>query len=292
MKKFFRILFISLFTIILLAGLALTVFVYKVKYGLPFYDKNPPELPAEMQDFSVLVFSKTNGFPHSEAIEASIPAFEKMGAAKGWTVFSTKNAAVFNAAQLAKFDVVVWNNATGKNLTDEQRAVFRAYLENGGGFVGIHGAGDDSHHWDWYYEALIGARFSHHPIEKQIQSGQLRLECDTTKVFPCVELPNTVNTADEWYVFFDNPRDNGFEVLYTLNEDGLDMNGNIKYLVSDKDFGMGDDHPIAWYRCLPSGGRTFYSAMGHMGRSFEEPFHLQVLEKAILWAGQKEGRCD
>ena len=70
-----------------------------------------------------------------------------------------KNGAVFNPEQLAKFDVVIWNNSTGRVLTDEQRAAFKAYIENGGGYVGIHGAGDHSHHWDWYEDELVGARF-------------------------------------------------------------------------------------------------------------------------------------
>jgi hypothetical protein len=34
---------------------------------------------------SILVFSKTNGFRHGEAIEVSVPAFEKMAGDNGWS---------------------------------------------------------------------------------------------------------------------------------------------------------------------------------------------------------------
>ncbi|MEM1124231.1 MAG: ThuA domain-containing protein [Bacteroidota bacterium] len=292
MKRLIKFVLYGFLALFLLAVLGLGTFIYKAKYGLPFYDSDPPTLPAEMKPFSVLLFSKTNGFPHTEAIEAAKPAFAKMGEKNDWTLFVTDNAAVFNAEQLAKFDVVIWNNATGRNLTEAQRTAFQKYMESGGGFLGIHGAGDDSHHWDWYYDQLIGAHFSHHPLDLQIQAANLYLECDSTSNYPCMGLPTTTNLSDEWYVFFDNPRQNGFTVLYTLDETGLSMNGNIPILAKDKDFGMGEDHPIVWYKCLPNGGRTFYSAMGHMGSSFAEEVHLEILERAIKWAGNLEGKCE
>ena len=291
MKKPLKYLIYGLLGLVLAAALFIGSFIYRVRYGLPFFESDPPALPVEMKDFSVLLFSKTNGFPHTEAIEAAIPAFEKMSAKNNWTLVTTNNGAVFNATQLAKFDVVLWSNATGRNLTEEQRKAFRAYIENGGGFVGIHGTGDASHHWDWYYETLIGAHFSHHPLSPQIQIGTINLECDSTSNYPCLGLPNSTDRADEWYVFTDNPRDNGFTVLYTLDESNLTMSGNIRFLVDDKDFGMGADHPIVWYKCLPNNGRTFYSAMGHTGASFAEKDYLDLLERAIKWTGKKVGDC-
>lgn len=291
MRKFLKYLLYGFLGLLLIGFIGMGLFIYKVQYGLPFYDDTPPTIPAEMNNFSVLVFSKTNGFPHSEAIASAIPAFEKMAKKNDWSIYSTNNAAIFNQAQLAKFDVVIWSNATGRNLTEEQRMAFRQYIENGGGFLGIHGTGDASHHWDWYYQTLIGANFSHHPLSPQIQAANLHLACDSTSSYPCLGLPATFKRADEWYVFYDNPRANGFQVLYTLEEQGLEMSGNIKYLVEDKDFGMGADHPIVWYKCLPNGGRTFYSAMGHTGASFQEPTHLMILEKGIQWAGKQVGIC-
>jgi len=292
MRKILKVLGYSFLGILLVGLIGTGIFVYKVKYGFPLYDKTPPTLPITMKDFSVLVFSKTNGFPHSEAIASAIPAFEAMAKKNDWTIYPTNNAAVFNPEQLAKFDVVIWSNATGRNLTDEQRIAFRQYIENGGGFLGIHGAGDASHHWDWYYNELIGAHFSHHPLDPQLQVANLHLACDSTSSYPCMDLPATFKRSDEWYVFFDNPRTRDFKVLYTLEEQGIEMSGNIKYLVDDKDFGMGADHPIIWYKCLPNGGRTFYSAMGHTGASFQEPIHLTILEKGVQWAGKLVGDCE
>ncbi len=292
MKKPVKYFLYGFLGLLLIGVLFIGSFIYRVQYGLPFYESNPPTLPTEMKDFSVLLFSKTNGFPHTEAIEAALPAFKKMAQKNDWTLYPTNNGAVFNSAQLAKFDVVLWSNATGRNLTDEQRKAFRAYIEGGGGFVGIHGTGDASHHWDWYYENLIGAHFSHHPLNPQIQAGTINLECDSMSNYPCMGLPNNTKRSDEWYVFTDNPREKGFTVLYTLDESDLVMSGNIPLLVDDKDFGMGADHPIVWYKCLPNNGRTFYSAMGHTGASFSEPMNLDLLERGIKWAGKTIGSCE
>ena len=47
---------------------------------------------------------------------------------------------------------------------------------------------------------------------------------------------------------------------------------------------MGEDHPIVWYRELGK-GKAFYSGLGHQGSAFKETKYLQLLENAIIWAG-------
>jgi type 1 glutamine amidotransferase len=258
---------------------------YKAKYGINFYESEAPELPADLGENAVLIFSKTNGFRHGAAIEASLPAYRKMADANDWELFFTDNGATFNPDYLSRFKAVVWNNVSGKVLTEEQRQAFRAYLENGGGFVGVHAAGDASHHWDWYEQEVIGANFSHHPLNPQIQPSRLYLEADAAYRELSVGLPQEWQRADEWYMFYDNPREKGFNVLYTLDEANIVTSGNLSFLIKDKDWGMGEDHPIAWYK-EKGKSRVFYSAMGHTGESFAEAEHLQMLENAIRWAGR------
>ncbi|NBC66578.1 MAG: ThuA domain-containing protein [Bacteroidetes bacterium] len=277
---------LSIFLVLIL--LAFTVgglFLYKITYGFNFYETEPPELPANLGDQSVLLFSKTNAFRHGEAIEASIPAFQEMAEDNGWSIFVTDNGAVFNPEQLASFDVVIWNNTSGKVLNSEQREHFRNYLENGGGFVGIHAAGDNSHQWDWYETEVIGARFSHHPLNPQFQEGQLTLEPDSIHQNLYEGLPETWTRTDEWYIFYNNPREDGFNILYRLDGSQIEPDGNIPILASDKNWGMGEDHSIAWYNSVGE-GRVFYSAMGHQASAFEEAEHLRMLENAIRWAGR------
>lgn len=284
MRKFFKILLYSLLTVLIIGAISLTGFIYKVKYGFPIYETEAPTLPEFSDGFSVLLFSKTNGFRHGEAIEASLPVFEKMAKDQGWNLYTTDNGAIFNEKDLSKFEVVVWNNVSGRVLTPEQRQAFKSYIESGGGYLGIHAAGDGSHHWDWYSNTLIGANFSHHSMDPHLQTGNLHLEADTSHQVLSQKLLQTWERTDEWYVFFDNPRSNGKHVLYTLDESNLQMSGNMGFLVKDKDFGMGSDHPIVWYGTVGE-GKAVYSAMGHTGESFTEETHINFLRNAIIWAG-------
>ena len=286
-KKILKIFLLSVLGLIIVLAGAIGVLFYKVTYGFPFYDSEPPVLPAQMTDFSILVFNKTNGYRHSDAIEASTKAFQQMAGDYGWSVFVTENGAVFNQEQLERFDLVIWNSVTGRVLKEEQKEAFISYMKNGGGFLGIHGAGDNSHHWPWYETTLIGADFSHHTMSPQFQEATMHLHCDSTESALCNGLKTPWKRTDEWYAFYNNPVDKGFKVLYTVDEKTYNPSGYIPFLAADKDFGMGDFHPIVWYKVLPNGGRTFYSAMGHSGTYFEESEHLEMLRRAIVWAGKK-----
>ena len=286
-KKILKIFLLSVLGLIIVLAGAIGVLFYKVTYGFPFYDSEPPVLPAQMADFSILVFNKTNGYRHSDAIEASTKAFQKMARDYGWSVFVTENGAIFNQGQLERFDLVIWNSVTGRVLKEEQKEAFKNYIENGGGFLGIHGAGDNSHHWPWYENTLLGADFSHHTISPQFQKATMHLHCDSADFALCNGLKTDWQRSDEWYAFYNNPVDKGFKVLYTVDEKTYNPSGYIPFLAADKDFGMGDFHPIVWYKVLPNGGRTFYSALGHSGAYFEESQHLEMLRRAIIWAGER-----
>ena len=281
-KRKLKIVLLSLLGLVLLLVIAMGLFIYKAAYGFNFYESTPPELPSDLVGNTVLVFSKTNGFRHGEAIEASIPAFKKMAKDNGWSMYVTDNGAVFNPEQLQKFDVVIWNNTSGKTLDKEQREHFKNYLENGGGFVGIHAAGDNSHQWDWYEQEVLGTLFSHHTMNPQFQKATMHLEEGNATL--TASLLAAWEREEEWYMFYNNPRDKGFQVLYTVDETNMNPSGNIKFLASNKDWGMGEDHPIVWFHPLDK-GRVVYSALGHARSAFQEPNHLNMLENAIKWAG-------
>jgi uncharacterized protein len=91
--------------------------------------------------------------------------------------------------------------------------------------------------------------------------------------------------ADEWYVFFENPRTKGFNILFTINGKNINPSGNI-FWVKDKNFGMGTDHPIAWYRDMGK-GRTFYTSMGHSAAAWDQPIFVRMLENVVSIANRK-----
>jgi hypothetical protein len=81
----------------------------------PVVDRVPPELPAELGAdgrIAILLFSKNSGFRHAEAIPACERSLREIAQRRGWRVFATENAAVFDDVLLARFHVLVSYNAT------------------------------------------------------------------------------------------------------------------------------------------------------------------------------------
>jgi uncharacterized protein len=245
--------------------------------GVKVYETTPPPLPAEIKRPAILVFSKTNGFRHEEAIPAANALFAQMAKENGWGHFQTESGAAFDPAILARFDAVVFNNVSGDVFTPQQRQALKTFLENGGGFVGIHGTGGDmSYDWRWYVDHLIGAQFKGHPMDPQFQGATVRVE---DKAHPATrELSEAWRRIDEWYSFEKSPRRPGYNVLLTLDERTY---GNRKML--GKDLSMGADHPIAWWHCTGK-GRVLYSAMGHQASAYAEPEYRAMLRGAVDWA--------
>lgn len=239
------------------------------------YDRVPPVLPAGLPRPALLVFDKTTGFRDEPSIAAAAEALRLMADRRGWGLFFTDQGAVFNPQALAHFDTVVWNNVSGDALTVQQRADFKAWVEAGGGFVGIHGsAGDFVCKWTWYAEALIGARFMGHPLPPlQFQAGRVRVEPG----HPVTEgLGEGCIMTEEWYSFQHSPRGPGTHVLATLDESSYEPRGT-----SGEDLRMGD-HPVAWVRDVGQ-GRSFYTAIGHRPESYVHPWALRLLEQGLAW---------
>ncbi len=253
------------------------------------YDSAPPVLPA-MKSPAILIFSKTNGFRDDAQIVAANAAIEKLVRAKGWSSYTTENAAVFNPAQLGKFKAVVWNSVSGDVLTVPQREAFRSWIEAGGGFVGLHGSGGDPEYkWKWYAQELIGAQFIGHTMGPQFQTAMLNVE---DRNHPATRhLPARWSRTDEWYSFASNPRDKGFRVLVTIDESSYSPLAKLP-LVGARNIAMGRDHPMIWTHCVGK-GRAFYSALGHPASAYAEKSHLAMIAGAIGWAAGEDGApCD
>jgi len=249
------------------------------------HDTTPPELPADFgagQSLRVLVFSKTNSFRHEDGIAGARLALDAIAGRRGWALFHSENGALFDAAGLARFDVVVFSNASGDMLSDEQDRAFETWLTAGGGWVGIHSAGDLSHaDWTWYRENLIGGNFIGHIMGPQTQTARVVVE---DRAHPVTQgLPAEFEHEEEWYSWDASPRTLGFHVLLTVDESSYEP--SIRIFGSETDLRMGD-HPVAWWRCVGS-GRALYATMGHWARAYENPPYAQLLENAIAWAGDR-----
>jgi type 1 glutamine amidotransferase len=163
-------------------------------------------------------------------------------------------------------------------LNDEQQQALRQYVEAGGALLGIHGAGDNSHHWPWYETHLLGTRFSHHPINPQFQKTQVHVEAGGDSTLTR-HLPSAWSHEDEWYVFFNQPE--GVRVVSYIDGEQIIPNGNMLW-IKDKNFGMGKYHPVDWHRSVGK-GKTFYTSMGHSKAVWQDAHFVRLLENALLW---------
>lgn len=222
----------------------------------------------------VLVFSKTTGFRH-DSIPAGVAAIEKLGQEHGFAVDATEDATQFNDANLAQYDTVVFLSTTGDPLDQPaEKAAFQRYIEQGGGFVGIHAAADSGYDWAWY-GGLVGAYFKSHPAQQNVTVKVAGKGTAAT-----AGLPNRWTRFDEWYNYRSNPRAD-VRVLASLDESSYDPGPDA----------MGD-HPISWCHSY-DGGKAFYTGMGHTIASYSEPLFLDhVLGGIEMTADQTTFPCD
>jgi type 1 glutamine amidotransferase len=248
------------------------------------YDVDQPRIVAPPGKPRFLLFEKITGFRDGPSVDAAHAAMLAVAARNGWTIVTTDKGGAITPAILRKFAAVIWNNLSGDVLTLGQRRAFQRYIEGGGGFVGVHGSGGDpTYFWDWYADTLIGARFIGHPMGPQFQDARVRVDDDTNAITR--GLPREWTMNDEWYSFKTNPRTNGAHVLATLDESTYSPGEGTVNLR------MGDDHPIAWTRCIAN-GRSFYSAIGHRPETYSEPHNVTLLEQGLRWAaGAGASRC-
>lgn len=226
---------------------------------------SPAPLPAD--PLRVLLFSRTEGFRHG-SIAAGAAMIGALGAEEGWVIDHTEETGAFEPATLALYDVAVWLSTTGDVLDAPEQAAFEAWLEAGGGYVGIHAAADCEYAWPWYGELLGGgAWFDSHPA---IQTATLLLE---DPGHPAAgPFAASVSFTDEWYNFQANPRP-AVDVLMTIDEGSYDPGPG----------GMGADHPIVWAHGLDA-GRAFYTVLGHLPATYSDPRFREQIRRAILWS--------
>jgi type 1 glutamine amidotransferase len=226
----------------------------------------------------VLVYTRNytpdgKGYVHDN-IASSVEAIRKMGAEKGFAVDASDDPAVFTAANLKQYAAIVFSNSNNEAFaSDAQRDAFKAYIEAGGGFVGIHSASGSERSWPYFWQVL-GGKFVVHP----------RMQAFTVQVadasFPAAEgLPAEFAWTDECY-FTDHLNPDIKPVLVTDRTKLTDLE-TVKKKADPESFPI--PLPLAWYHRF-DGGREFYVALGHNKQDYANPILYGIIENGILWA--------
>jgi uncharacterized protein len=209
----------------------------------------------------LLLYTRTTAYRH-DSIPRAVTAVRTLGE---YEADHTEDPAVLERS-LDAYAAVVFLSTSGEVLTPPGRARLAAYVEAGGGFVGVHAAACTEYDWPYYGE-LLGARFERHPA---YQPGRVVVE---DRDHPATRnLPPAWQFTDEWYDFRTNPR-GSVRVLARADE------------TSYQGGGMGDDHPLVW--CREQGaGRVFYTALGHAADAYADPGFRAHLRGGIDWAAR------
>lgn len=211
----------------------------------------------------VLVFSLTKGYHHS-SIATGIVALQKLGVENNFNVDTTTDVNLFTSENLKQYQALVFLNPTGSNVfTDAQKQAIKQYMNNGGGFVGIHAATDFSYEWEWYGK-MVGGFFESHP---KVQEAKLIVVDGKNKIVK--SLPQPWLHKDEWYNF--KSFNTAVKVLLKVDE------------TSYQGGKMNNEHPISWIQQY-EGGKVFYTALGHTNECYTDSLFLNHLLAGLKWA--------
>jgi type 1 glutamine amidotransferase len=230
-----------------------------------------------IDQFKVMVFSKTDGF-HHESINEGVTALRALAQRHQFALDWHEDAGRFNDRSLEQYHVIIFLNTTGNILDDDQQAAMERFIRSGKGFVGIHSASDTEYEWEWYTK-MVGRTFHIHPANQTAELVVL------DRKFPGVErMPDRFLWTDEWYEF-GAERIKGLNYILAVDEKTYDPKADWGRV---KGTGMGDFHPISWYHNY-DGGRAFYTALGHIPATFSDPLFMEHIFGGIYWAATGKG---
>ena len=231
-----------------------------------------PSIPAQGTQgepaIKVLVFHGSH-----DSVAAGIASIERAGrqgpADQHFGVDATSDPAVFTPARLARYNAVVFLSVSGQVLSAEQEDAFRMYVEDGGGFLGIHDTARAQPDSQWF-TGLVGARPTTSPTNVQ----QAVVEVGDRLHPATAALPMEWTRSDVWFNWATNPSG----TVHTVAR------------VRERSYSPGEgadgwDHPISWCRDY-AGGRSFYTGMGGTADSYREPLFRGHLRGALLWAAR------
>ncbi len=226
---------------------------------------------AQESSKKVLIYTKNGeGYVHDN-ISKSVIALKKICDDLGVSNVVSDDPSVYTADFQKEFDAVIFSNTNNEAFdTDEQRRNFQKFIQNGGGFVGIHSACGSERDWPWY-SAMVGGKFVRHPAFQSFDIKVLNKKHPSTSF-----LPDTWSWEDECYYM--NRINPDINVLLAADLTTID-DPEMETYPGDT---FGDLFPLTWYHEY-DGGREFFTALGHEKKHYKDKNFIQHIKGGILW---------
>jgi uncharacterized protein len=227
---------------------------------------------------NVLIYTKNEigeGMYIHDNVAASVEALQKICNAHEISTVVSEDPALFTPENLRNYDAIIFSNSNNKAFdTQAQKDAFQKYIQNGGGFMGIHSSCASERDWPWFWE-MVGGKFVRHPRLQYFDIKIIDPEHSSTK-----HLDAIWRWEDECYLLDNlNPDINVVLAvdLRTVKDDKLDeYPGSV----------FGNYFPLAWHHEF-DGGRQFYTALGHKIEYYEDPTFAKHLEGGLMWVLEK-----
>ena len=248
---------------------------------LSAHDASPA---ADTPGLKVLVYSNTGYYRHPD-----IPKINRwlvlLGHENGFEADVTEHPKDLTTAALARYDVLVLNNANELDLVlpEEQRKAVEDWFTKGKkGIVGLHAALVHQTKWPWLNQ-LGGCDFN---SDSDFSKAKVTVD-PAAKDHPAVKGQPVEFWIEADWTNHDRPVTGlpGIQVLLRVDESTYEpVRGYFKTRGGKP---MGADHPIAWTHQTTEGGRFFYTEFGHDLRSLSTPFVKQHILEGIRWAANQ-----
>jgi uncharacterized protein len=220
-----------------------------------------------------LVYTKNGkGYVHDN-IPNAVNCIQRLGQQLGFTVEVADQPSVFTESKIKQYNLLIFLSTNNDVFdTQEQRLVFRRYIEAGGGFVGVHSVVGTERNWKWF-KMMLGGTFVWHPKFQRYSVKVIAPNHPSTKGLPKIWQKN-----DECY--FMKELYPGIQV--TLAQDlttlAADEGEKIKSVAAP----FTELYPAAWYHNF-DGGHIWITALGHDKKDYDDPIFIRHLRQGLAF---------
>lgn len=223
--------------------------------------------------FKVIAFyTAKSDLAHISYVHEANQWFLEAGRKQNFTYDSTNDWTKLNPSFLSQYQVVLFLDTRPE--APEQRAAFRAYMENGGAWMGFHfsafalSPSAYNQDWDWYHNEFLGSG-QYKSNTWRPTSAVLRVE---DKKHPSTKHLTTLFTAspNEWYRWENDLKNNkDIKILLSIDSTSFPLGTGPK----QHEIWHSGYYPVAWTNTRY---KMIYMNMGHNDMDYEHKTNAQL----------------
>lgn len=252
---------------------------------------------AQKSTFNVIAFfTAKHDLAHISFVNEANRWFPAVAADNGFTYDTTSNWNNLNEKFLSRYHVIIFLDTRPENAAE--RAAFKKYMEQGGGWMGFHFAAFTltpsayNQDWDWYHKDFLGA--GQYKSNTWRPTGAL-LRVENRKHPATQNLDTAILAApNEWYAWeLDLRKNNDIEILLSIHPKSFPLGTGPK---AHEIWHQGY-YPVVWTN---KKYKMIYLNMGHNDMDYEggtnetrsytfsSDAQNQLILDALKWVGARK----